>query len=143
MLLLNCWLIAASLETTRARPATFCAEREFVSVMFALVESVLKKNRRYCLKVCHKMPGMSSLSTVVGKPTKHFSQLPLSLCFGAVPTISSEFKLWQVMIRNTETPLARVSEQLRRLEKRDWELWAIVTITGILASAGLLALFLP
>src|SRR5215813_8989479 len=44
---------------------------------------------------------------------------------------------------NTETALARVSRQLSKLEKRDWELWAIVTLTGVLVSAGLLALLLP
>lgn len=36
-----------------------------------------------------------------------------------------------------------MSQQLSRLEKRDWELWAIVSLTGVLVSIGLLALVLP
>lgn len=39
--------------------------------------------------------------------------------------------------------LAQVSHELARLEKRDWELWLIVSLTGVLASAGLLAIVLP
>jgi hypothetical protein len=45
-------------------------------------------------------------------------------------------------IRN-ESLLAQISPQLRRLEKRDWELWAIVSGTGILVSLGLSAIILP
>ena len=44
------------------------------------------------------------------------------------------------MLQQTETALARVSQQLSRLEKRDWELWAIVSIAGILVSVSLLAI---
>jgi diguanylate cyclase (GGDEF)-like protein len=44
------------------------------------------------------------------------------------------------MLKNSETALARVTQQLVRLEKRDWELWAIVSLTGILVSATLLAI---
>ena len=32
----------------------------------------------------------------------------------------------------TESVLARVGQQLSHLEKRDWELWAIVSLTGVL-----------
>ena len=39
--------------------------------------------------------------------------------------------------------LANVNQELRNLEKRDWELWLIVTGSGILAGAGLLAVLLP
>ena len=39
--------------------------------------------------------------------------------------------------------LARLAPQLARLEKRDWELWAIVSATGILVSLGLLAIVMP
>jgi len=39
--------------------------------------------------------------------------------------------------------LASVNLELRRLEKRDAELWLIVTATGVLAAAGLLAVLLP
>ncbi len=39
--------------------------------------------------------------------------------------------------------LANVNWELRKLEKRDGELWLIVTATGILAGAGLLAVLLP
>jgi diguanylate cyclase (GGDEF)-like protein len=47
------------------------------------------------------------------------------------------------MFKQSESVLSRVSQQLSRLEKRDWELWAIVSLTGILVSAGLLAILLP
>src|ERR1017187_9917916 len=36
-----------------------------------------------------------------------------------------------------------VNRELRNLEKRDWELWLIVTATGVLVGAGLLAILLP
>ncbi len=39
--------------------------------------------------------------------------------------------------------LARLVPQLSRLEKRDWELWTIVSGTGIVVSVGLAALILP
>jgi GGDEF domain-containing protein len=45
-----------------------------------------------------------------------------------------------VMLERSESTLARVSQQLSRLEKRDWELWIIVSLTGILVSTGLLAI---
>src|SRR5260370_8538205 len=44
------------------------------------------------------------------------------------------------MLKQSESALARVTQQLSRLEKRDWELWAIVSLTGILVSAGLFAI---
>jgi len=44
------------------------------------------------------------------------------------------------MLKHSENALARVSQQLSRLEKRDWELWLIVSLTGILVSTGLLAI---
>lgn len=47
------------------------------------------------------------------------------------------------MLRRHESTVARVSQQLSRLEKRDWELWFIVSLTGIMVSACLLALLLP
>lgn len=47
------------------------------------------------------------------------------------------------MLKNSQSTLARVSHQLSCLEKRDWELWAIVSLTGILVSVGLLAILLP
>ena len=39
-----------------------------------------------------------------------------------------------------ESVLARVSQQLAMLEKRDWELWLIVSMTGVLVGVGMLAL---
>lgn len=42
-----------------------------------------------------------------------------------------------------ESILARLSRELTLLEKRDWELWGIVSLTGVLAAAALLALLLP
>jgi len=47
------------------------------------------------------------------------------------------------MYRATESLLGRVSQQLCSLEKRDWELWGIVSITGILASLAILCIALP
>ena len=47
------------------------------------------------------------------------------------------------MYRPTESLLRRVSQQLYNLEKRDWELWTIVSVTGILVSLGILAIALP
>ena len=39
--------------------------------------------------------------------------------------------------------LANVKSELCRLEKRDWELWWIVSITGILVGGGLVLILLP
>jgi len=44
---------------------------------------------------------------------------------------------------DSDNVLANVNRELRKLEKRDWELWLIVTVTGILVGAGLLAVLLP
>ncbi len=44
---------------------------------------------------------------------------------------------------DSDSVLANVNCELRRLEKRDWELWLIVTGTGVLVSAGLLGILLP
>lgn len=43
----------------------------------------------------------------------------------------------------SDNVLANVNRELRKLEKRDWELWLIVTATGILMAAGLFAILLP
>ena len=43
----------------------------------------------------------------------------------------------------SDSVLAKVSQQLTALEKRDWEMWLIVTGTGILIGAGFLALAFP
>lgn len=47
------------------------------------------------------------------------------------------------MFQHNQSTLARVSQQLSRLEKRDWEQWVIVSITGIMVSVGLLVLIIP
>ena len=47
------------------------------------------------------------------------------------------------MHNQTESVLARVSQQLSHLEKRDGELWLIVSLTGLLVGAGLLAVLFP
>lgn len=39
--------------------------------------------------------------------------------------------------------LARVSHDLSQLEKRDWELWVIVSFTGVIVGVGLLAILFP
>ena len=44
---------------------------------------------------------------------------------------------------DSDSVLANVNRELRSLEKRDGELWVIVTATGILVGAGLLAVLLP
>jgi len=43
----------------------------------------------------------------------------------------------------TESLLSRVTQQLYKLERRDWELWAIISITGVLASLAIFAIALP
>lgn len=47
------------------------------------------------------------------------------------------------MYKQTESILAQVNRQLLRLERRDWELWVIVSLTGLLVSAGMLAILFP
>jgi hypothetical protein len=42
------------------------------------------------------------------------------------------------MLQHSQTALARVSQQLSKLE--NWELWGIVSLTGILVSVSLLAI---
>lgn len=44
------------------------------------------------------------------------------------------------MLTETKSNLARVTHQLSKLEKRDWELWTIISVTGVLVSATLLAI---
>ena len=44
------------------------------------------------------------------------------------------------MLKQSESALARVTQQLSRLEKRDWELWLIVCVSGVLVSIGLFAI---
>jgi diguanylate cyclase (GGDEF)-like protein len=44
---------------------------------------------------------------------------------------------------DSDNVLANVNRELRKLEKRDAELWLIASITGILVGTGLLALLLP
>jgi diguanylate cyclase (GGDEF)-like protein len=39
--------------------------------------------------------------------------------------------------------LANVNFELSKLEKRDWELWWIVSVTGIVVAGGLLAVLMP
>jgi diguanylate cyclase (GGDEF)-like protein len=47
------------------------------------------------------------------------------------------------MFKYSQSTLARLSQQLSHLEKRDWELWAIVSLTCIMVSGGLLVILLP
>ena len=47
------------------------------------------------------------------------------------------------MSSQAKSILASVSRELSLLEKRDWELWGIISLTGILVTAGLLAILLP
>jgi len=39
--------------------------------------------------------------------------------------------------------LSKLTQELSRLEKRDWELWLIVVLSGLIASCGLLCILLP
>ena len=43
----------------------------------------------------------------------------------------------------SESVIAKVSRQLSALEKRDWELWMVVVVTGIVTSAGLVVILFP
>ena len=45
-----------------------------------------------------------------------------------------------MMLTQSKSNLNRVTNQLAKLEKRDWELWTIISITGILVSVTLLAI---
>ena len=47
------------------------------------------------------------------------------------------------MHKQTESVLARVGQQLSHLEKRDWELFVIVSFTGVLVATGFLAILFP
>src|SRR5437868_5836856 len=47
------------------------------------------------------------------------------------------------MQEQSESILAQVSHQLSQLERRDWELWVIVCLAGVLVGGGLLALVFP
>jgi diguanylate cyclase (GGDEF)-like protein len=47
------------------------------------------------------------------------------------------------MHTQTEGVLARVCQQLSQLEKRDGELWLIVSLAGLLVGAGLVAILFP
>jgi len=42
-----------------------------------------------------------------------------------------------------ERSLPALTQQLSNIEKRDWELWIIASVTGLLAAAGLLAVIVP
>jgi diguanylate cyclase (GGDEF)-like protein len=47
------------------------------------------------------------------------------------------------MYRARESLLGQVNQQLYNLEKRDWELWAIISVTGMFVTFGVLAITLP
>jgi diguanylate cyclase (GGDEF)-like protein len=47
------------------------------------------------------------------------------------------------MPAQADSILARVSHDLSQLEKRDWELWIIVSFTGVIVGMGLLAIVFP
>lgn len=47
------------------------------------------------------------------------------------------------MYKHTESVLARVGQRLAQLEKRDWELWMIVSLTGLLVATGMVAIIFP
>src|ERR1035437_731488 len=43
----------------------------------------------------------------------------------------------------TDTLLSRVSQELSRLQKHDWELWLVVALSGLVATCGLLFILFP
>ncbi len=45
--------------------------------------------------------------------------------------------------QNTNDIFSGIAQQLSKLEKRDWELWTIVSLAGVLVGVGLLALIIP
>ena len=45
--------------------------------------------------------------------------------------------------RAADTLLSKLTQELSRLEKRDWELWLIVALSGLIASCGLLCILFP
>jgi diguanylate cyclase (GGDEF)-like protein len=45
--------------------------------------------------------------------------------------------------QQSQDVFSTVTQQLASLERRDWELWIIVSLTGVLVSVGLLALIIP
>jgi diguanylate cyclase (GGDEF)-like protein len=45
--------------------------------------------------------------------------------------------------RNNNDIFSGIAQQLAKLEKRDWELWIIVSLAGVLVGVGLLALIIP
>lgn len=49
----------------------------------------------------------------------------------------------QTMQRSSDSLLSRVTQQLYKLERRDWELWTIVSVTGVLSSLTVFAIALP
>ncbi len=47
------------------------------------------------------------------------------------------------MNHNPNQLFSGMAQELSKLEKRDWELWVIVSLTGVLVGVGLLALIIP
>jgi len=45
--------------------------------------------------------------------------------------------------RAADTLLSRLTQELSRLDKRDWELWLVVALSGLIVSGGLLCILLP
>ncbi len=45
--------------------------------------------------------------------------------------------------REPDTLLSKMTKELSRLEKRDWELWLVVALSGLIASCGLLFTLFP
>src|ERR1700692_3085600 len=47
------------------------------------------------------------------------------------------------MHKKNESVCGRVGQQISQLERRDWELWLIVSLTGVLVATGLSAILFP
>ena len=84
-------------------------------------------------------PGPSSIFHLVSLLSYRGAEHEKRLNCGPRSTLSSD----RGMHSQTETVLARVSQQLSQLEKRDGELWLIVSLAGLLVGAGLCAVLFP
>jgi len=51
--------------------------------------------------------------------------------------------IYKPMETGPDRSLPALTQQLSNIEKRDWELWMIASVTGLLAAAGLLSVIIP
>ena len=68
---------------------------------------------------------------------------PVSMNQGRPASVRLGLRDQSTVQTDSESILANINSQLSKLEKRDWELWWIVSITGILVGSGLMAILVP